>query len=65
MNASQIAEAVSAIDAALSYLLNVPYTTNAEYTARREVLMKLAGSKGGLTYELKQIKVEVSNAQAI
>ena len=59
MNALLLAETVSAIDAALTYLLNVPYTTNAEYTARREVLMKLAGSKGGLTYELKQVKVEV------
>ena len=59
MNALLIAETVSALDAALSYLINAPYTTEVNYAERKEVLMKLSASRGGLSFHLKQIKVEV------
>ena len=62
MNTSHIAETVSAIDAATTYLINAPYTTNTDYAARREVLMKLGESKGALSYALQKITVEVVSA---
>ena len=62
MNASHIAETVSAIDVATNYLINIPYTTNADHAARRELMRKLGDSRGRLSYELQKIKVEVSNA---
>jgi hypothetical protein len=62
MNASLLADTVSALDAAVSYLINEPYRSDCDHGARKEVLMNMSLVKGRLSYHLKQIKVEVETA---